>query len=101
MAILRSSFFTRQAGGAEIRIGPGNLLQSILASADRAVDRARAERRARQAKQLAEGVVFAKSYEALPAYCFTLMQNLPAANQKAAAESIKKLSESSIADDIK
>lgn len=101
MAILRSSFFTRQEGGAEVRIGPGNLLQSILESADHAVDRAGAERRARQAKQLAEGVVFAKSYEALPVYCFTLMQNLPAADQKFAAESIKKLGESPIADDIK
>jgi hypothetical protein len=101
MAILRSSFFSRQSGGADARIGPGNLLQTILDSADRAVDRARAQRRAREARQLADGVVFEKAALALPAYCFTLMQNLTQSDQTAIADSIQKLGQSPIHDDIK
>jgi hypothetical protein len=72
-----------------------------LESADRAVDRSRAERRARQAKLLAAGVIFAKASMALPAYCFTLMQNLTQSDQTAIADSIKKLDQSAIPDDIK
>jgi len=38
---------------------------------------------------------------ALPAYCFTLMQNLTQSDQTAIADSIKKLDQSAIPDDIK
>jgi len=101
MAVLRSSLFSRQAGGADVRIGPGTLLQSLLESADRSVDRAGARRRARQAKTLAEGIDFAKAYAALPAFCFTLMQNLSKEELTAAGESLKALKQSEIADEIK
>ena len=45
MALFRSSLFIVKVGGQDLGIGPGGVLQSLLAAADRGVDRWRGTQR--------------------------------------------------------
>ena len=101
MALFRSSLFTVRVGDQDIGIGPSSFLQLVLQAADRGVDRVRAEARASEVLRAMDGVSFAKSYAALPVLCLELMQNLPAEDQAALGEEIKKLAEAEIDDGIK
>lgn len=77
MALLRASFFTVRVGEEEVSVGPSKFLQTILISVDEGVDRERARSRSNRVSRIMADVSFEKAYQALPAYCFALMQNLP------------------------
>jgi hypothetical protein len=72
------------------------VLTVVLQAADRAVDRRRAKVRNQVVTELMSDVSFDKGYQALPAYCFGLMQNLPRDDQKAAGEEIKHIQQGQI-----
>ncbi len=101
MAFFRSSLFTIRVGESDIGVGPGGLLQIVLDAADRAVDRARAKPRALSVTQIMQDVSFDKACEALPAFCFALMQNVPADEQQQFAQQIAALASSSMDDRVK
>jgi hypothetical protein len=48
-----------------------------------------------------EGVSFAKAYEALPAYCSALMQNLPQEDQAELARQITALNDTNMDERVK
>lgn len=81
MAILRASLFSVQVGDEAVPIGLRHYLDVLLSSVDRAVDRRRAEERGKAVISIMENVSFEKAYQALPAYCLALLQNLPQAEQ--------------------
>jgi hypothetical protein len=81
MTILRASLFSVKNGNDTVPIGLGRFLDVLLESVDRAVDRKRAEERGKAVSEIMKDVVFEKSYQALPAYCLALLQNLPQSDQ--------------------
>jgi hypothetical protein len=91
VAFFRTSLFTARVGSTDIGIGPSVVLQSLLAAADRMIDRDQAEGRAEDVANIMQRVDFAKAQLALPALCFTLVQNITPEEQKAAAEQIKEI----------
>ncbi|MCG2785507.1 MAG: hypothetical protein L6461_10425 [Anaerolineae bacterium] len=82
MAILRTSLWTVQVGEQSIPIGLNGFLDAILGTVDRAVDRKRAQQRAESVSVIMKDVDFDKAAQALPSYCFGLLQNLPAEEQE-------------------
>lgn len=101
MAFFRSSLFMVRVGDTDVGVGPGGLLQIVLDATDRAVDRARAEPRALSVSRIMQGVVFEKAFEALPAFCFALMQNVSAEEQQQFARQIDALASSQMDDRVK
>ena len=102
LAFFRSSLFNVQVGDTEIAAGPAGILQIFLGASDRAVDRARAAPRAKEISDLMKGVDFSKAYQALPAFCFEIMQNVTAEEQQQLATSIDALNASqNISDNVK
>lgn len=91
MALFRSSLFVVRAGGQDVAAGPAGFLQVVLDAADRAVDRNQAEERANVVTRLMEAVDFDRAYQALPAYCLALMQNVPPAEQAELAREVARL----------
>jgi hypothetical protein len=81
MAVLRASLFSVTIDNETIPIGFGRFLDVLLVSVDRAVDRKRAEERGKAVSEIMKNVSFDKAYQALPAYCLSLLQNLPQADQ--------------------
>lgn len=77
IAFFRSSLFSLRVGNEDVQVGPGAVLQIVLAAVDRAVDRLRGRRRAQIVKAIMAKVDFERAYVALPTHCFALMQNLP------------------------
>jgi hypothetical protein len=101
MALFRSSLFTVRAGGADIAVGPSSFLQVILAAADGAVDRLRAEERMASVGSVMNGVSYAKAEKALPAYCLAAMQNLSADEQKKLGSALDTLASSNMEENLK
>jgi hypothetical protein len=89
--LLRSSLLNARAGNRDIQTGPAEILQILLAVADRHVDRRRAQKRSAVASTVMQSVDFDKAMTALPAYCFQLLQNVHEDEQKQAAEVINAL----------
>ncbi|HEX8584697.1 MAG TPA: hypothetical protein VF680_09830 [Allosphingosinicella sp.] len=96
MAFFRSSLFTFKVGGQDLALGPGLVLQVLLAVTDRQVDRSRASARATMIAQLMQGVDFEKARTALPAFCFGLMQNVTKEEQAAVGDQVTKLGSTGI-----
>lgn len=82
MAILRISFWNVRIGEQTVPIGLNSFLDSLLGAVDRAVDRKRAQQRATSVTKIMKEVDFEKASQALPSYCFGLMQNLPPDEQE-------------------
>ena len=82
MGLFRSSLFTVHVGDRDIAVGPISFLQVFRDSADRAVDRLRAQARGAAVAKLMEGIDYAKAFEGLPPYCLALMQNVPDEDQQ-------------------
>jgi hypothetical protein len=101
VAVSRSSLFIVRIGGSDVGLGPSTILTSLLAAIDRVVDRDQARHRALQVERIMQGVSFKAAYEALPTYCLALMQNLPAEDQEALAQSVAALERSDMDDDVK
>jgi hypothetical protein len=101
MALFRSALFNVRIGENDVGIGPNGILQVLLDAADRAVDRNRAGSRAVRVAEITDGVSFNRAHDVLPAFCFALLQNLPAATQEAAGNEIKALANSGISENGK
>ncbi|HEY7059918.1 MAG TPA: hypothetical protein VII06_00455 [Chloroflexota bacterium] len=91
MALFRSSLFTVRIGEQDVAVGPSSFLQIVLAAADRAVDRLRAQARAATVCSVMANVSFAKANVALPTLCLALMQNLPKDDQEQFARQLAAL----------
>lgn len=76
MAFFRSGFFTTRIGDKDISFGPNLVLQVVLDALDRAVDRERANQRARLIVRIMGGVDFGQAKVNLTELCFSLMQNV-------------------------
>lgn len=101
MAVFRSSLFTTRVGDQDVGVGPSAFLSVILIAADRAVDRVRASARAPAVAKIMDGVVFDNAVEALPVYCFALMQNLSADEQEVFGRQVRALRDSGMRDRAK
>ena len=78
MVFFRSSLFTMKVGETDVGVGPAIFFQVLLFATDRACDRERAEPRSTEVNAIMQGVSFEQAREALPNFCFELMQNVPA-----------------------
>lgn len=76
MAFFRSGFFTTRVNDKDVSFGPNLVLQVVLDALDRAVDRERANQRARLIVQIMGGVDFGQAKVNLTELCFSLMQNV-------------------------
>ncbi len=94
VTFFRTSLFTMRVGGTDIGVGPSALLQSLLAAADRMIDRDQAQARANDVAGIMRKISFDKARAALPSLCFTLVENLTPAEQKAAGDQIRGLANS-------
>ena len=101
MALIRSAVFTVRTGNVDIDVGPHALLKVLLDVTDRAVDRSRARRRAELAKEIMVDVTFNQAKQALPAYCFALMQNVSKEEQTEVADEVAKLEAANLASQVK
>jgi hypothetical protein len=101
MAIFRTSLFSIRIGDQDVGIGPVSFLQVVLGAADRAVDRDRAQGRAKVVKEVMSGVDFRKANEALPAFSFALMQSLPEEEQRLFANQVNLIVGAKMPSDVK
>jgi hypothetical protein len=101
LAFLRTSIFILRVGGRDIGIGPVTVLQVILFATDRDVDRRRAVERARAVTDALRGLSFAEVREALPIYCLTLMQNVPADEKAEVEQQLREITELRMEDALK
>jgi hypothetical protein len=101
MAVFRTSLFTVRVADQDIGVGPVSFLQVILGAADRAVDRIRAQDRSDAVSEAMQGISFDKAYEALPAYAFALMQNLPDEDQELFARQLALIDKAEMENAIK
>ena len=99
MALFRSSLFTVRVGNQDVAVGPSSFLQVVLNAADREVDRRRARARAKDVGVAMEGVTFDDAVQALPTYCFALMQNASDEDQKALAKQVAVVQNATAMDD--
>jgi hypothetical protein len=91
IAFFRSSLFTARVGNTNVDIGPSTLLKSLLDASDLMINRAQARDRADDATMIMKDVNFAKARAALPALCFTIVENVTEDDQKRIAASIGAL----------
>jgi hypothetical protein len=101
MIIFRSSVAMIKVGDQDAAIGPNVVLTSLLAIADRAVDRTRGAVRSTDIARIMNGVSFEKAQIALPANCLALLQNVPPAEQQELSTAINSLSATTMSDALK
>jgi hypothetical protein len=101
MALLRASIFNVRDGEKVIAIGPSRFLEIVLASVKDAVDRKRAEQRGVAVSEIMKEVDFNKAWQALPAYCFGLLQNLPQEEQDKFGKKIALLVNAQMSERVK
>ena len=92
IAFFRSSLFTARVGDKDLDVGPSTLLKSLLETSDRMINRSQARDRADDAASIMQPVDFAKAKAALPAVCFTVVENITPEDQQRVAASINQLS---------
>lgn len=90
-ALFRSAVFIVPVGDQLIGIGPQEILNVILAAADRAVDRRRALIRATRAAQIMKNLSFKDNADSILAYCLATMQNVRPEEAGAVKAKITKL----------
>lgn len=93
-ALFRSSLFVMKVGEDNVGVGPSLVLRSLLAAADRSVDRDQAKERLRIAGQATEHVDFEKAREALVAACMGATANVTAEDAAALKTSVEALASS-------
>jgi len=101
MIFFRSSLFNMKIGDTDVAVGPGILFQTLLHASDRECDRERASPRSKLVSDIMQGVSFEQAKDALPAFCFELMQNVDLAEQEQFRQTIRALSASPMRDSIK
>jgi len=101
MALFRTSLFTVRAGDRDIGVGPGSFLQIFRETADREVDRLRAQARSSHVGKLMEGVSYKEANEGLIPYCLALMQGVPHEEQQKLIKAVALLVNEQIKEAIK
>jgi hypothetical protein len=101
MVFFRSSLLTMRIGDTDVPFGPGIFFQVLLFATDRECDRARAGPRSDLVNQIMKGVSFDQARDALPSYCFELMQNVPASEQQRFRQVVDALASSRMRDNVK
>lgn len=101
MALFRTSLFTVRLAEADIPVGPGLILQILLNVTDRYVDRGRALPRATDVPLLMADVDFELAQEALPSFCFGIMQNIGTDEQAAARSQVAIIATSKLSPPLK
>jgi len=101
MAFFRSSLFSMKVGDADVAVGPAIFFQVLLFATDRACDRERAQPRSDEVTRIMRGVSFDLARDALPSFCFELMQNIPASEQQQFRLVIDALASSKMRDSVK
>lgn len=91
IAFFRTSLFTVRVSGTDVGIGPSTLLRALLDSSDMMLNRWQGYNRGLDVTSIMKDVDFAKAKAALPALCFTLMQEFSPEVQAKVAEAIKNL----------
>ncbi len=72
----RTSIFNVRIGENDVNVGPAAVLQIILKTIDRTVDRGNADRRAEEIKDVLDPIDLRTTARDLPIVCFSLMSNL-------------------------
>lgn len=98
IAFFRSSLFTARVGDRDVDVGPSTLLKSLLDTSDRMINRSQARDRANDAATIMRRVDFAKARAALPAFCFTVVENVTANDQERIGTAINQLTEADMTD---
>ena len=101
LAFFRAKIFTLRVGDSDVGVGPSFVLKIILKAADHAVDRKRAEPRARIVSDIMSPVSFEEAKFVLPTYCFAVMQNVTVEEQQRVALEIEALSSADMPDRVK
>ena len=101
MAFFRTSLFTVRVADTDVAVGPGMILQVLLNVTDRTLDRDRALPRADEIPALMNGIDFSKAGEALPAFCFGVMQNVTSDEQAVASAQIAVIAKTSLSNKLK
>ncbi len=95
IAFFRSSLFTVRIGDTDVGIGPSALPQSLLAAADRMINRDQAQGRANDVAGTMRDIDFDKARTSLPSLCFLLVENITPADQEGVSDQIKRLAAAS------
>jgi hypothetical protein len=101
MAFFRSALFTVRVGDTDVAVGPALFFQILLAATDRQCDRERAEPRSKLVAEIMKGVSFERARDALPSFCFELMQNVPPAEQQEFRKVVDALASSAMRENVK
>jgi hypothetical protein len=96
MAFFRSGLFTLRLGDSDVPVGPNLILQVLLNALDRTYDRIRAAPRSEEAAAIMAGISFDLAKEALPSFCFNLMQNVGDPEREEVGREVKLLAESQV-----
>jgi hypothetical protein len=91
LGLLRASLFRFRVGDTDFAFGPSIVLDTLLAAADRAADRAIAESRAILVSNLMEGVSFDKASAILPGHCIALMPSVSSETTQSIENEVKLL----------
>jgi len=101
LAFFRSSLFRAKIDDVSVPIGPALILDSLLGTLDRAVDRSIATPRSVAINRIMTEVDFDKAQEALPSYCIALMQNLSDDDSRRLGTRLNEIKSSTVPKDIK
>ncbi|MEQ8813954.1 MAG: hypothetical protein RLO51_00245 [Thalassobaculum sp.] len=101
LAFFRAKLVTLRVGDSDVGVGPSFVLEIILKAADRAVDRERAEPRAKTISEIMASVSFEEAKIVLPSYCFAVMQNVSVEEQQRVALETDALSNAQMPDRVK
>ncbi len=101
MALLRSAIFTVRVSGTDVAVGPAQVIQVLFTAIDNEVDRLGAQRRADEITTIMSGVDFDKAAQALPDFCFALMQEVDADDRSAITQQVKDLSAAAMPKTVK
>ncbi len=91
IAFFRSSLFTARVGDKDVDVGPATLLKSLLETSDRMINRSQARERADDASVIMRRVDFNKAKTALPALCFTAVENITVEDQEQIGKQVNTL----------
>jgi len=81
LLFFRSSFFVFRLGNQDVFFGPSQVLQVLLLTIDREMDRNRAEARFKIVLESMKDVSFEEAVAVLPTVCIALMRNIPLEDQ--------------------
>ncbi len=98
LAFLRSSLFSVKTAGGDIAIGPAAAIQVLQKALDGTYDRQRGQARMQAVADIMKDVSFDLAAEALPAACFSALQNISTDDQQAVDSQIKDIQSSNIKD---